>query len=56
MAQVRFDENGNMINVETGQVLGNVRNGGINFNSANAPVKTLQQAGGALPQFPQEND
>lgn len=56
LSKVRIDEDGNMINVETGQVLGNVRHGGVNFNSSHAPIKTLQQAGGALPQIPDQDD
>jgi hypothetical protein len=36
MAQLKFNENGDLVNVESGEVVGNIRTGAINFSSANS--------------------
>lgn len=55
MAEVRIDENGNLINVETGENLGNVKQN-VNFNSQSAQLKSLQEMGVGLPEFPDDED
>lgn len=55
MAEAKFDENGNLVNVETGEILGNIRDG-IRFDSTNAEIKTLEDYGVKLPDFPDENE
>lgn len=53
MAEVKLNENGEFVNVETGQVLGNIQRG-LSFNSAGAELKTLQDMGVQLPDLPDE--
>ena len=48
MTNIKFNENGEMINIDTGEVLGNINNG-INLNSNGAELKSLQQMGVNLP-------
>lgn len=48
MAQVKFDENGNLVNMETGEIFGSFKNG-ANFNSSGAQLKSLQEMGVSLP-------
>lgn len=45
MAEVMINQNGQMVEKDTGKVLGSVRNGGFSFNSDDAPVHTLQEMG-----------
>lgn len=52
MAQIKINDKGEMINAETGEVLGNVNNG-INFNSNNCELKSLQEMGVSLPDLEQ---
>jgi hypothetical protein len=40
MTNIKFNENGEMINIDTGEVLGNINNG-INLNSNGAELKSL---------------
>lgn len=53
MAKARIDANGDLINSETGEVIGNVRDG-VNFNSSGSRLRTLEEAGVSLPEFPDE--
>lgn len=55
MAEAKFDEEGNLVNVETGEILGNVRNG-ITFDSVGAELKSLEDYGVELPEFPEEKE
>lgn len=55
MAKVRFDNNGNMINSETGQIIGNTVNGNVNINSDTSQLKSLQQMGVSLPEMEEES-
>ena len=43
MAKARIDANGDLINSETGEVIGNVRDG-VNFNSSGSRPRTLEEA------------
>lgn len=53
MAEVRFNQHGELINNQTGQVLGNIQNGSINLNSNGAEMRTLEDLGVGLPDFEQ---
>lgn len=53
---VKFNENGEMINAETGQIIGTSVNGKIYLNSDNAPVRTLQEMGVLQPQIPDDEE
>lgn len=55
MAKAQFDNDGNLVNSETGEVLGNIRNG-INFNSTGAEMKTLEDYGVGIPEFPEDKE
>lgn len=54
MAKVRFDKDGNMVNSETGQIIGNTVNGNISINSNTAQLKSLQQMGVSLPDMEED--
>lgn len=54
MAKVRFDKDGNMVNSETGQIIGNTVNGNISIDSNTAQLKSLQQMGVSLPDMEED--
>lgn len=49
MAQVKINEKGELINLQTGESLGSINNG-INFNSDSSELKSLQEMGVGLPE------
>lgn len=55
MAEVKFNQDGDLINIQTGQVIGSFRNNNeIRFSSDDSEVKSLQQTGVSLPPSPQD--
>ena len=56
MAIVKFNDKGEMINADTGQLMKKAVNGKLSFNSDAAPMKTLQELGVKQPQPPPEED
>lgn len=53
MAKVRFNEKGQMINTETGKVIGTTNNGKISFDSQGSKALTLEEIGVKVPQPPE---
>lgn len=56
MAQARINENGDLVNSKTGEVIGNIQKGPIRFDSNNADVKKLEDYGVLLPEMPDEEE
>lgn len=56
MAKAKINENGDLVNSETGELIGNVRKGPINFDSQGAEMHTLEDYGVLLPEFPDEEE
>ena len=55
MAKAKFNEKGELVNAETGEVIGNVRSGPIRWNSAGAETRSLEEMGVSLPEMPDED-
>ena len=55
MARARINENGELVNAETGEVLGNIRDKPVVFNSNGAESKSLEELGVLMPDPPDEN-
>lgn len=53
MAKARINENGDLINAETGEILGNVQQG-VNFDSYDGEMYSLDDFGVSLPDPPDE--
>lgn len=54
MGTARFNENGELVDVDTGKVISNINDGPMMFNSNECEPKALQDLGVSLPQIPQE--
>lgn len=55
MAQVKFNENGDLVNVQTGQIFGNIKSG-VKINSELAQVKSLDDLNVSLPEMPDDDN
>ena len=54
MAKAKFNENGELVNAVTGEVIGNKQGNTININSNYSEMRTLEDYGVGLPDFPED--
>lgn len=54
MATAKFNEKGELVNSETGEVIGNVSHGPIRWDSGGSEVRSLEEMGVNLPEMPPE--
>lgn len=56
MAEVKFNEHGDLVNAETGKIVASNINGQITFDSNGAEAHTLEELGCSLPPIPEDPD